>query len=190
MKSGKRGGPSFGVVAAVVVTVMALAATAYVLIGVSSGDETSAGNQAALSSSAAVDAAPGPRTTYVSLLVGGRDKAKIDPRVFDIVAAGVPWSEITTRVFPGDELDVVMIYQEDQGLSKGISAEADPANVDELWRTIGQPNRKRPLYIAQIGDERSPKVEAWLREKLMSLGFELTSNRSKARESLMFTVQR
>ena len=181
---------SLAVIASATVTVVALVAAVLVLL--SAGGDSSSGTSA----TADVDVPPAARTsgagfTSISLLVGGPDKSKIDTRTFDIIAAGMPWQDLNDRIFPGDELDVVMIFQEDRGLSTGITANAvDPARVDALWKEMGQPNRRRPLYFAQIGDARNAQVERWLKEKLSALGFELTADRKKARESVMFTVAR
>ena len=132
-----------------------------------------------------------PRLTTVSLLASGPDRAKIDSKVFDLIAAGITWRQIGDDVFPGSEVDVVMIYPDRQATSVGLmTREADPAAVEALWRELGQPDRKRPLYLASVGDDRNLQVEKWLREKVAALGFQLVGDRSKARETLFFTVAR
>jgi hypothetical protein len=132
-----------------------------------------------------------PEFTSVALLAGGPDRTKIDPRAFEIIMAGITWSELNDAVFPGSELDVVLTTSDVQAVSIGLmSIKADPAKVDALWRDIGQQNRGRPLYLAPAGDSGNLEVEKWLRARLTSLGFKLVTERSKAREQLLFTVTR
>ena len=130
-----------------------------------------------------------PRFTSVSLLAGGPDRTKIDPRVFDLIKAGVTWSELGDSIFPGSELEIVFTSSDVMAVSSGLNAvKADPARVDTVWRDLGQPDRGRPLYLAPAGEGGNLEVEKWLRAKLTSLGFKLVSQRSKARETLLFTV--
>jgi hypothetical protein len=132
-----------------------------------------------------------PKFTSVALLAGGPDRAKIDPRAFEIIMAGVTWSELNDAVFPGSELEVVLTTSDVQAVSIGLIAnKADPARVEALWRDLGQPDRGRPLYLAPAGESGNLEVEKWLRTKLTSLGFKLVAERSKARETLLFTVTR
>ena len=132
-----------------------------------------------------------PRLTTVSLLASGPDRAKIDSKVFDLIAAGITWRQLGEDVFPGSEVEVVLVYPDREGTSVGLTTrEADPAAVEALWRELGQPDRKRPLYLASVGDDRNLQVEKWLREKVAALGFQLVGDRSKARETLFFTVAR
>lgn len=134
---------------------------------------------------------PAGRFVSVSLLVGGQKPDRIDPRVFDIIANGIDWKEVQTRILPAQELQAVMIYQEDRGLSVGIRDNpVDAQKVDAIWKDIGLPERKRPLYFLAVGDDKDPLFEKWLRNRLIELGFQLTKDRGKARESLMFTIAR
>jgi hypothetical protein len=172
---------------ATLVTVVALIAAAVILL--TKGESETSG--AAPVEHAATGDDASPRFTAVSVLVGGLDKTKIDTRVFTIINSGVEWSELGSKVFPGSEVQPVMIYQEDRGLSVGLGAEPrDPARVEALWREMGQPGRGRTIYFLPIGEPRSKQLEAWMREQLTGLGFKLTSDRSKAREGVMLTLVR
>jgi hypothetical protein len=132
-----------------------------------------------------------PEFTSVALLAGGPDRSKIDPRVFDIIMAGVTWSELGESVFPGSDFEVSLTTSDVQAVSIGLmSNKADPARVEALWRDLGQPDRGHALYLAPVGEGGNLEVEKWLRAKLTSLGFKLVSERSKAREQLLFTVTR
>jgi hypothetical protein len=132
-----------------------------------------------------------PRFTAISLLAGGKDKSRIDSRAFEIIRLGVPWKELPTEVFPGSELELVMILQEELGLTIGLNEIVqDNARVEALWKEMGQEGRKRPIYLLPIGDLRNRALEVWLRNKLIELGFQVTTDRSKATEHILFTVIR
>ena len=130
-----------------------------------------------------------PRNTTVSLLAGGGDLKKIDERVFDLIVAGVSWDDLKAAVFPGSEVELVLIYPDTESRSVGLETNREAqARVDALWQEI-QPDRERSLYIGPVGDLANVEVERWLREKLTALGFRL-SNDIKSRERLLYTVTR
>jgi hypothetical protein len=176
-------------VIAAVLGVIVVAIVAGVVVLAQNGDGEDAPAPEPLGAASGTDAEP--RYTAITLLAGGPNAARIEPRAFEIIIQGVAWSEVGSTVFPGSEVDLVMVLQEQQSLSVGLGGSpSDPSGVDSLWREIGQPGRHRALYFAPVGDESNKRLEAWLRQQLTALGFDLVKDRSKARESVLFTITR
>jgi hypothetical protein len=133
------------------------------------------------------------RDTTVSLLGSGSSKNRdtVDIRYFDIIANGINWNELQPALFPTSEVEIVLVYPDKEATSVGLMTNrANPELVESLWRDVGQPDRKRLIYVAPVGELANVEVERWLREKLTSIGFQITTDISKARERLLFTVTR
>jgi hypothetical protein len=128
----------------------------------------------------------------IALMVGGLDTGKIDARAFDIIAAGLPWKELTADIFLGSQVQAVMIREVGgrQTVTDITNNAVDPARVDALWRAMGMPNRGRPLYLLTAGGDRNTRLEAWLKVKLMDMGFAVTDDRTRAAEGFILTLAR
>jgi hypothetical protein len=113
-----------------------------------------------------------PQEAGVDVTFGG--KLFADERIREAILHGVPWLEVTEKVFTGEDVPVaVHLWEEGPVLEDAREMPFDPGRAKELLAEAGFPDGFPLLLLFTPDDEPLARMAEWLAELLSEIGIEV-----------------